>query len=117
MLNRFSVLIITLIAGISMFCQPAAAAEKTIVFASDATWPPMEFVDEQKNLVGYAIDMVYAIAKEADSRLRLKTLPGTVFLPGLPLASTMPLPLRSPSRMTAKKAWTSVSRIIRYARP
>lgn len=72
MLNRFSVFIVTLLASISMLCQPAAAAEKTIVFASDATWPPMEFVDENKNLVGYAIDMVYAIAKEGGFKAEIK---------------------------------------------
>lgn len=72
MLNRFSILVATLITGIFMLCQPATAAEKTIVFASDATWPPMEFVDEQKNLVGYAIDMVYAIAKEGEFKAEIK---------------------------------------------
>ena len=42
-----------------------AFAETTIVFATDATWPPMEFVDNQKQVVGYAIDFVTAAGKEA----------------------------------------------------
>lgn len=42
-----------------------AWAEKTIVFATDATWPPMEFVDANKNIVGYSIDFLTAAGKEA----------------------------------------------------
>lgn len=43
---------------------PAAAAQKTITVATDATWPPMEFVDAQKNIVGFDIDFLKAAAKE-----------------------------------------------------
>lgn len=45
-------------------CRPAFA-EKTIVFATDATWPPMEFVNDQKQVVGYSIDFITAAGKEA----------------------------------------------------
>ncbi|SDN27316.1 amino acid ABC transporter substrate-binding protein, PAAT family (TC 3.A.1.3.-) [Desulfonauticus submarinus] len=38
---------------------------RTIVFAVDSTWPPMEFVDENKEIVGYSIDYMKAAAKEA----------------------------------------------------
>jgi polar amino acid transport system substrate-binding protein len=41
-----------------------AAAKKTLTVATDATWPPMEFVDAQKNIVGYDIDFLKAAAKE-----------------------------------------------------
>lgn len=34
-----------------------------IVFASDATFPPMEMVDANKNIVGFDIDMINAAAK------------------------------------------------------
>ncbi len=42
-----------------------AWAETTIVFATDATWPPMEFVNAQKEIVGYSIDYMKAAGKEA----------------------------------------------------
>lgn len=45
-------------------CKPAAA-EPTIVFATDATWPPMEFVNDQKQVVGYSIAFMTAAGKEA----------------------------------------------------
>jgi len=38
---------------------------KTIVFATDATWPPMEFVNADKQISGYAIDYMKAAGKEA----------------------------------------------------
>ena len=49
---------------LAVLCGPAWA-EKTIVFATDATWPPMEFVDGSKNIVGYSIDFLTAAGKEA----------------------------------------------------
>lgn len=42
-----------------------AFAEKTVVIAHDATWPPMEFMDANKNIVGYSVDYMRAVAKEA----------------------------------------------------
>ena len=56
-----------LLAAICTFylCGSAVAAEKTIVFASDATWPPMEFLNDQKQIVGYSADYLVAIGKEA----------------------------------------------------
>ena len=41
------------------------AQEKTIKFATDSTWPPMEFVDANKDIVGFAIDYMNAAGKEA----------------------------------------------------
>lgn len=49
---------------VAALCSPVAA-ETTIVFATDATWPPMEFVNDQKQVVGYAIDFMTAAGKEA----------------------------------------------------
>ena len=43
----------------------AFAAPKSIKVATDATWPPMEMVDANKQIVGYDIDLLNAVAKEA----------------------------------------------------
>jgi len=40
-----------------------AGGSKKIVIATDATWPPMEMVDESKNIVGFDIDLMNAAAK------------------------------------------------------
>ncbi len=50
--------------AILLFVATAASA-RTIVFASDATWPPMEMVDANKDIVGFCPDLVKAIAKAA----------------------------------------------------
>lgn len=51
---------------ISCVLSTSALAEgPKIVFAVDATWPPMEFVDASKNIVGYSIDFMTAAGKEA----------------------------------------------------
>ena len=43
---------------------PVPAVEaKTYVVATDAAFPPMEFVDANKNIVGFDIDLMNAIAK------------------------------------------------------
>lgn len=54
----------TLVFGI-LFTGTAFAEKMEIVFATDATWPPMEFVDANKEIVGYAIDYMKAAGQEA----------------------------------------------------
>ena len=46
----------------SIFAQPKV---RTLTVATDATWPPMEMVDTTKNIVGFDIDFMKAVAKEA----------------------------------------------------
>jgi polar amino acid transport system substrate-binding protein len=50
----------------------AFAAPKTIKVATDATWPPMEMVDASKKIVGYDIDFMNAVAKEAGLTVEFK---------------------------------------------
>ena len=50
----------------------SAWAEKTLVFATDATWPPMEFVNADKNIVGYSIGFLTAAGKEAGFKTEFK---------------------------------------------
>ncbi len=44
----------------------------TIVIATDATWPPMEFVDAGKNIVGFDIDFMTAVAEAAGFKVEFK---------------------------------------------
>ncbi len=48
-----------------LFSLVTAAAAETIVVAHDATWPPMEFMDEKATIIGYSVDYIDAVAKEA----------------------------------------------------
>ncbi|MEG2005218.1 MAG: basic amino acid ABC transporter substrate-binding protein, partial [Bilophila sp.] len=43
-----------------------------LVVATDATWPPMETLDANKDVVGYSIDYIKAVAKEAGLAVDVK---------------------------------------------
>lgn len=53
---------------------PAASAVQKvkITVASDCTWPPMEYVNENKEIVGYDIDLMRAIADAAGFEVEIK---------------------------------------------
>lgn len=44
----------------------------TVTIATDATWPPMEMVNKDKQLVGYAIDYFKAVGEEAGIKFEFK---------------------------------------------
>ena len=46
--------------------------ETVYVFASDATWPPMEYVDDSGDIVGFDMDLLEAIAKAADFKYEVQ---------------------------------------------
>lgn len=59
-------------AGLLMCASVALAADKTYQVASDATWPPNEFLNAEKQVIGYSIDYIQAVAKEAGIKVQVK---------------------------------------------
>lgn len=60
----FKRILTALLLAAVLFGFAACGAKTTkIVIATDATWPPMEMVDENKNIVGFDIDLMNAAAK------------------------------------------------------
>jgi polar amino acid transport system substrate-binding protein len=57
---------------LASFSSTVLAASKSIKVATDATWPPMEMVDANKQIVGYDIDFLNAVAKEAGVAVEFK---------------------------------------------
>ncbi|WP_045211292.1 basic amino acid ABC transporter substrate-binding protein [Desulfonatronovibrio magnus] len=55
--------LVLLFLAMSFLASPAMARD--IVFAVDATWPPMEMIDENREMVGYSIDYMTAVGQEA----------------------------------------------------
>jgi len=53
-------------------CQRAAEETTSITCATDATWPPMEMVNENKDIVGFDIDFFNAVAEEAGFKVEFK---------------------------------------------
>ncbi len=52
-----------ILGALAVMCGSSWA--RTIVFATEATWPPMEFVNSDKEIVGYTVDFINAAGKEA----------------------------------------------------
>jgi polar amino acid transport system substrate-binding protein len=65
-------LLLSLLAG--MVLISGTAWGRTIVVAQDATWPPMEFVNEKKEIVGFDTDLMKAVAKEAGFTVEFKNV-------------------------------------------
>lgn len=62
-----------LAAGCAKKSADAESAKKTkLVIASDATWPPMEYLDENKNIIGFAPDMLKAISEATGVEIEIK---------------------------------------------
>lgn len=64
-------LIVTLFA--SVLAGSALAAEKYKV-ASDCTWPPMEYLDDNKQPIGYSVDYLKEVAKHAGIELDVQNV-------------------------------------------
>ncbi|PTN35608.1 basic amino acid ABC transporter substrate-binding protein [Desulfonatronum sp. SC1] len=61
MLKRF------LLTGLLLAAMTSTAwAQRTITFASDCTWPPMEMISEDRECVGFGPDLVNAMAKAGE---------------------------------------------------
>jgi polar amino acid transport system substrate-binding protein len=60
-----------------------ALAQKKLVIAADATWPPMEFVNADKQLVGFSVDMMQAAAKAGGYEVEIINAPWDGIFAGL----------------------------------
>ncbi len=70
----FGLLVSVLLGGLLLSgCQEAETARpEKIVIATDATWPPMEYVDESRGIVGFDIDLIKAVAEAADFEVEVR---------------------------------------------
>jgi polar amino acid transport system substrate-binding protein len=64
-------ILLSIIFALSLLCifsackqEKASSGGKKLLVATDATWPPMEYMDSDRNIVGFDIDIFKAIAKE-----------------------------------------------------
>jgi polar amino acid transport system substrate-binding protein len=60
---------------LSMFLAGSASAGKTMVVAVNANMPPMVMKDAKGNVVGYEIDLMNAMAREAGFQVRMIEVP------------------------------------------
>ncbi len=57
-------ILMTAILAVGLFSSVAMAEKKTYTVASDGTWPPMEYLADDKQVIGYSTDYIKAIGKE-----------------------------------------------------
>ncbi len=72
MLSTIRLLLLTIII---LYTVPVMAKIDTFIVLSDATWPPLEYLDENKNVIGYSIDYIKAVAKEANFNIEIRNTP------------------------------------------
>lgn len=74
--SLIGVILFSLILASALFAsgaaEPAASGKTKLVIAVDATWPPMEYVDENKEIVGFGPDMMKAIATAGGFDIELR---------------------------------------------
>ncbi|MEA3471137.1 MAG: basic amino acid ABC transporter substrate-binding protein [Thermodesulfobacteriota bacterium] len=63
------IVVIIIAVALFMFMKQEVKTE-AITAATDATWPPMEMVDQNKNIVGFDIDFLNAVAEEAGFKVK-----------------------------------------------
>ena len=66
-----SIRMILILAATTILIAGCAKKTNTLVIGSDCTWPPMEFVDENKQTVGFDIDLINAIANAENFKIEI----------------------------------------------
>ena len=66
--------VLTSLLAVLVLCGSAFAAEKTLIAAANPPWPPMEFLDENKNIIGYDRDIIAAIAEEIGMKSEFRNI-------------------------------------------
>ncbi len=75
MRKTLAVVLVVLLAGAAAFAGGQAEADEAperIVVATDATWPPMQFLNADHEIVGFDIDLINAIAEAADFEVEIR---------------------------------------------
>ncbi len=67
-------ILLMLVLTLGMFGGVCEAATKKYVVASDGTWPPMEYLDDKKQIMGYSTDYLRAIAKEMGVEFEIRNV-------------------------------------------
>lgn len=77
LLRRIRSSISLLMTVFALSALPAAAQTRTLVVGSSATYPPFAYENPQKQIVGFDVDVITAIAKKAGLNIRVINTPWT----------------------------------------
>lgn len=82
-MKRFSAIVLILLVTFSVLWAAGSKEKDAYVFAADATWPPLEYIDETGNLVGFEVDLVVAIGDAVGQKFVVKNIPWDTIFAGL----------------------------------
>lgn len=75
---------VTVLSLLMLFsCAKKEESAKVYVFATDATWPPLEYIDEKGNLTGFEVELVPMIGEKVGVRMEAKNIPWDTIFAGL----------------------------------
>jgi polar amino acid transport system substrate-binding protein len=63
---------VTLIIYVFLLIGCKSKESNVIIVATDATWPPMEYVNQNKEIVGFDIDLMKEVANQAGFKVEFK---------------------------------------------
>ena len=100
------IILVLVLAGMTLASCSGTTAK--IRVATDATWPPFEYVNDQtKEIEGFDIDLMNAIAEKANLDIEFVNVAWTRCWPAWPRERMMPPSPPSPSRKTVRRTCSS----------
>lgn len=82
-LKRLFLVFLALISVTLSFSACGKKSNTTYVIATDATWPPFEYVNDQNQIVGFDIDLMNAIATSAGIKIEFQNVAFDPLLAGM----------------------------------
>ena len=75
--------LVSAILGIALLLASCTPAVKTVVFAVDTHWPPMEYLDDAKQPTGYDVELVKALGVAGGFSVEFRSVPWDSLFAGL----------------------------------
>ena len=83
-MKKYAVIALVMLLIPSMAFAGGAEEEKSeYVFATDATWPPFEYIDENGNLTGFEVELVPMIGEAVGETFVVQNIPWDTIFAGL----------------------------------
>ena len=74
---------VALLSVTALFAGGASEDDGVYVFATDATWPPFEFVDENGNLTGFEVELIPLIGEHVGVEMQVENIAWETIFAGL----------------------------------
>ena len=83
-MKKLSIVLIIVLSALMLFsCAKKEEQNKVYVFATDATWPPLEYIDESGNLTGFEVELVPMIGEKVGVKMEANNIPWDTIFAGL----------------------------------